>query len=86
MRPYIIVKVGEMLLRKALQNHMLASQGLGTGEACRLSVGDDCSKSKGKRVTRHAGNLRGGGGLRCLGLKYDNVQRGRMTFIRRCMP
>jgi hypothetical protein len=68
-----------MVLCEALQCHMLASQGLGSGEVCRVGVGDDCSK--GKRVVRHAGNLRGG--LRCSGPKYDDVQRGRMTFILR---
>jgi hypothetical protein len=74
MRPYVLVKVGEMVLREALQCHMLASQGLGSGEVCRAGVGDDCCKSK--RVLRHTGNLRGG--LRCSGSKYDNVLRGRM--------
>jgi hypothetical protein len=56
MRPYVLVKVGEMVLREALQSHMLTSQGLGSGEVCRVSVGDDCSKIK--RVVRHARNLR----------------------------
>ena len=78
MRPYVLVKVGEMVLRDALQCHMLASQGLRSGEVCRVGVGDDCSK--GKKAGRHAGNLRGG--LRCSGSKYDDVQRGRITFIR----
>ena len=78
MRPYVLPKVGEMVLREPLQCHMLASQGLGSREVCRVGVGDECSK--GKRVIRHAGNLRGG--LRCLGSKYDDVLRGWMTFIR----
>ena len=78
MRPYVLVKVGEMVLREALQCHMLASQGFGSRAVCRFGVGDDCSK--GKRVVRHAGNLRGG--LGCSGSKYNGVQRGRMTFTR----
>jgi len=78
MRPYVLPKVGEMILREQLQFHMLASQGLGSGFVCRVGVGDDFSKDR--RVVRHAGILRGG--LRCLGSKYNDAQRGRMTFIR----
>ena len=74
MRTYVLVKVGEMVLRESLQRHMLASQGLGSGEVCRAGVGD--GRSKGTRVVRHAGNLRGG--LRYSGSKYDNVQRGQI--------
>jgi hypothetical protein len=75
MRPYLLVKVGEMVLREALQHHMLANQGLESGEVCRVGVGDDCSK--GKRVVRHAGNLRSG--LRCSGLKYYVCERSKRT-------
>jgi hypothetical protein len=74
MSPNALVKVGEMLLREALQNHMVASQGFDSGEACRTGVGNDCCKSK--WVLRHAGHLRGR--LRCSGSKYDDGSRERM--------
>jgi hypothetical protein len=66
---YVLVKVREMVLCEALQCHILASQGLRSREVCRVGVRDDCCK--GKRVIRHAGNLRGE--LRCLGSRYDDV-------------
>jgi hypothetical protein len=71
MRSYVLVKIGEMVLREALQCHMLASQGLGSREVCRVGVRDNCSK--GKRGVRHAENLKGG--LRCSGSKYNDVQK-----------
>ena len=52
MGSYVLVEIGEMVLCKALQCHMLASQGLGSGEVCRVGVRDDCSK--GEAVVQHA--------------------------------
>jgi hypothetical protein len=58
MSPYVFVKVGEMVLCKALQRYMLASQGLGPRTMCRIGVGDDGTKFSG--VVGHSGTLKGG--------------------------